>query len=92
MPAVRSAGSTASGTRSSRPTHPLDAAQRWAEFRSFEPSPLGTVQPQFALRLIDMFRYDENGKLAEEWVQYDILETRRQLGVELAPVGTLSLS
>ncbi|OIH99916.1 MULTISPECIES: ester cyclase [unclassified Curtobacterium] len=56
----------------------------------FEPSPFGTVQPhggEFTLTLINMFRYDEDGKLAEEWVQYDNLETMRQLGIELAPVG-----
>lgn len=61
----------------------------------FEPSPFGTVQPHggaFTLTLINMFRYDEEGKLAEEWVQYDNLETMRQLGVELAPVGTRSAS
>ncbi|GAB3603476.1 hypothetical protein GCM10027586_06560 [Kineococcus gypseus] len=54
----------------------------------FEVPPFGAVQPhggRFTLSLINMFRYDEDGKLAEEWVQYDNLETLRQLGVELAP-------
>ncbi|MEE6282913.1 ester cyclase [Georgenia sp. MJ170] len=54
----------------------------------FEASPYGTVQPhgrKITLTLINMFRYDDEGKLAEEWVQYDNVEWMRQLGVELAP-------
>ena len=35
--------------------------------------------------MINMFRYDEDDKLAEEWVQYDNLEWMRQLGVTLTP-------
>jgi len=53
----------------------------------FDPTPFGTVQPhggRVTLTLINMFRYDEEGRLAEEWVQYDNLEWMRQLGVELA--------
>lgn len=52
----------------------------------FEPTPFGTVQPHggpVTLSLINMFRYDEEGRLAEEWVQYDNLGWMRQLGVEL---------
>jgi len=52
-------------------------------------TPFGTVQPhegKVTLTLINMFRYDNKGKLAEEWVQYDNLEWMRQLGVELVPV------
>lgn len=51
-------------------------------------SPFGTIQPhggQYTLTLINMFRYDDAGKLAEEWVQYDNLEMMRQLGVDLIP-------
>ncbi len=54
----------------------------------FEPSPFGAIQPHggpFTLTLINMFRFDQAGKLAEEWVQYDNLETMRQLGVQLIP-------
>ncbi|TDW64174.1 SnoaL-like polyketide cyclase [Curtobacterium sp. PhB25] len=54
----------------------------------FEPTPFGTVQPhgrRVTLTLINMFRYDEHGKLAEEWVQYDNLEWMRQLGVTVTP-------
>ncbi len=53
---------------------------------AFDPTPFGTVQPhgkRVVLTLINMFRYDEDGRLAEEWVQYDNLEWMRQLGVEL---------
>ena len=61
----------------------------------YEGSPFGTVQPHggpFALRMINMFRYDDDGKLAEEWVQYDNLEMMRQLGVELRPSDDARLS
>lgn len=52
------------------------------------PSPIGTIQPNGApmtLNLINLFRYDDDGRLAEEWVQYDNLGFLRQLGVELKP-------
>lgn len=55
----------------------------------FDPTPFGTVQPhgkKITLTLINMFRYDADGKLAEEWVSYDNLEWMRQLGVDVAPV------
>ncbi|MFI1488792.1 ester cyclase [Streptomyces sp. NPDC020747] len=58
--------------------------------KPFDPTPVGTVQPhgkQVTLTLINVFRYDEDGRLAEEWVQYDNLEWLRQLGVELAPAS-----
>jgi predicted ester cyclase len=57
---------------------------------SFDTTPVGTVQPhgkQVTLMLINMFRYDEDGRLAEEWVQYDNLEWLRQLGVKLVPAS-----
>ncbi|WP_431959556.1 ester cyclase [Actinacidiphila sp. bgisy160] len=56
----------------------------------FDPTPVGTVQPhgkKVTLTLINMFRYDEDGRLAEEWVQYDNLEWLRQLGVGLVPAS-----
>ncbi len=54
----------------------------------FEPTPFGTVQPhseRVTLTLINMFRYDAEGKLAEEWVQYDNMEWMHQLGMDLVP-------
>lgn len=54
----------------------------------FDATPYGTVQPhgeRVTLTLINMFRYDDDGKLAEEWVQYDTIAWMRQLGVELVP-------
>lgn len=51
----------------------------------FEASPIGAIQPNGAamtLELINLFRYDADGRLAEEWVQYDNLGFLRQLGVE----------
>ncbi|MFC8595216.1 ester cyclase [Streptomyces atroolivaceus] len=52
----------------------------------FEASPIGTIAPNgqlMRLELINHFRYDENGRLAEEWVQYDNVGLLRQLGVDL---------
>ncbi|MCC3280512.1 ester cyclase [Arthrobacter sp. zg-Y40] len=60
----------------------------------YEPTPFGTIHPlggKFTLTLINMFRYDEDGKLAEEWAQHDNLEMMRQLGVELTAVDTHSV-
>lgn len=54
----------------------------------FEASPIGPIEPTgqaMALNLINFFRYDANGKLAEEWVQYDALGFLKQLGVEIVP-------
>ena len=53
----------------------------------FDPTPVGTVQPhgnRVTLTLINMFRYDEQGRLVEEWVQYDNREWLAQLGVTLS--------
>ncbi|WP_431907534.1 ester cyclase [Amycolatopsis thermoflava] len=52
----------------------------------FTASPIGTIPPNgqpMRLELINIFRYHEDGKLAEEWVQYDNLGFLRQLGVDL---------
>jgi hypothetical protein len=62
---------------------------------AFDPTPFGTVQPHgetVTLTLINMFRYDHAGRLAEEWVQYDNLEWMRQLGVELVPAKEFAQS
>lgn len=48
--------------------------------------PFGEIQPngaQVSFQLVNMFRYDAAGQLAEEWVQYDTLDLLRQMGVEL---------
>jgi hypothetical protein len=50
--------------------------------------PFGEIQPNGAevtFKLINMFRYNESGELAEEWVQYDRLDLLRQMGVPLVP-------
>lgn len=49
----------------------------------------GVIQPTgqpMRRELINIFRYDAQGRLAEEWVQYDPAAFMRQLGVEPAPV------
>ncbi|WP_308013481.1 ester cyclase [Streptomyces beigongshangae] len=51
------------------------------------PALFGAIAPNgqpMRLELINHFRFDENGRLAEEWVQYDNLGFLRQLGVDLA--------
>ncbi len=53
--------------------------------REFTLSPVGPLPPtgeRFTLNLINIFRYNETGRLAEEWVQYDNRELLRQLGAE----------
>jgi predicted ester cyclase len=55
--------------------------------RPYSNTPVGVVQPTgrpVKLELINFFRYDADGRLAEEWAQYDNLGLLRQLGVELA--------
>jgi len=52
----------------------------------FLASPVGAIQPNGAtmtLNLINLFRYDSEGRLAEEWAQYDNMGFLRQLGVEM---------
>lgn len=49
----------------------------------FTHSPVGPLPPTgepFMLRLINIFRYNNDGRLAEEWVQYDNRDVLRQLG------------
>ncbi len=51
--------------------------------REFTQSPAGPLPPtgrRFTLDLINIFRYDETGRLAEEWAQFDNCGLLRQLG------------
>lgn len=51
--------------------------------REFTASPVGPLPPtgeEFVLDLQNIFRYDDSGKLAEEWVQYDLRGMLAQLG------------
>jgi hypothetical protein len=48
-------------------------------------SPVGTLPPDGAhvvFELINIFRYDDQGRLAEEWVQTDNRSRLRQPGAE----------
>jgi predicted ester cyclase len=50
----------------------------------------GLIEPNgqlVKLEIINFFRYDDKGKLVEEWVQYDNLGWYKQLGVDLVPKG-----
>ena len=60
----------------------------------FTASPIGAVEPtgqHIAWEVINTFRYDEDGRLAEEWVQTDYRSFLAKLGVtatEAAHGGT----
>jgi predicted ester cyclase len=53
--------------------------------REFTHSPVGPLPPTgrpVVFELMNIFRYEEDGRLAEEWVQTDNRSRLRQLGVE----------
>jgi predicted ester cyclase len=53
--------------------------------REFTRSPVGPLPPngnRVAFELINIFRYDDQGRIAEEWVQTDNRSRLRQLGAE----------
>jgi predicted ester cyclase len=53
--------------------------------REFTHSPLGPLPPTgkpVVFDLINIFRYDGDGRLAEEWIQSDNRSVLRQLGAE----------
>lgn len=53
--------------------------------REFTQSPVGPLPPngdRVSFELMNIFRYDANGRLAEEWVQTDTRSTLRQLGAD----------
>ena len=53
--------------------------------REFTHSPVGPLPPsgrRVVFELMNIFRYDEQGRLAEEWVQSDNRSRLRQLGAE----------
>jgi predicted ester cyclase len=53
--------------------------------REFTHSPVGPLPPngqRVTFELINIFRYDDDGRLAEEWIQTDSRSVLRQLGAE----------
>jgi predicted ester cyclase len=53
--------------------------------REFTHSPVGPLPPngrRIVFELLNIFRYDEQGRLAEEWVQTDNRSRLRQLGAQ----------
>ena len=51
--------------------------------KEFAYTPIGIVQPNgrhIQWELINIFRYTDEGRLAEEWVQTDTYDFLRQLG------------
>lgn len=66
------------------------ACQTWIEgtfVRPFTQSPAGTIEPSGArvvMDLMNIFRFDEHGRLIEEYVRTDYRSFLRQLGAEAA--------
>ena len=53
--------------------------------REFTHSPVGPIPPngqRVTFELTNIFRYDDQGRLAEEWIQTDSRSVLRQLGAE----------
>jgi predicted ester cyclase len=53
--------------------------------REFTHSPVGPLAPngqRVIFELINIFRYDDEGRLAEEWIQTDSRNVLHQLGAE----------
>jgi predicted ester cyclase len=53
--------------------------------REFTHSPIGRLPPNgqpVTFELTNIFRYDDEGRLAEEWIQTDSRSVLRQLGAE----------
>jgi predicted ester cyclase len=51
--------------------------------KEFAYTPIGTAEPnglEVRWELINIFRYDDDGRLVEEWVQTDTYNFLRQLG------------
>lgn len=58
--------------------------------RRFDASPLGPLEPtggNVVYRINNVFRYDGDGRLAEEWAQYDSRLLLESLGIRLVPAG-----
>lgn len=58
--------------------------------RRFDASPIGPLEPtgeRVMYRINNVFRYDGDGRLTEEWAQYDSRLFLESLGVGLVPSG-----
>ena len=64
------------------------SCQTWIEgtfVKEFTQSPVGTLPPNgqhIIFNLINIFRFDKQGRLVEEWVQTDNTSLLRQLGAK----------
>lgn len=64
------------------------ACQTWIEgtfVREFTQSPVGPLPPNgehVVFDMINIFRFDDQGRIVEEWVRIDNRSVLRQLGVE----------
>ncbi|MEU5963423.1 ester cyclase [Micromonospora parva] len=64
------------------------ACQTWIEgtfVREFTQSPVGPLPPngqRVVFDLLNLFRFDDQGRLVEEWMRTDYRSLQRQLGAE----------
>ena len=79
------ATSSGSGSRVATHAYPCQTSITGTFVRQFTHSPGGPLQPngrRVVFELTNIFRYDEQGRLAEEWIQTDNRSLLRQLGAE----------
>jgi predicted ester cyclase len=59
----------------------------------FTVSPVGPLQPNgrhVEWEVMNLFRYNDEGRLAEEWVQYDVRSLLQKLSASRTPLGRKS--
>ena len=57
----------------------------------FSSGPLGTIPPankEIRFSGVDIYRFNEEGKIAEAWVTYDVLGILKQVGAEVKLPGS----
>ena len=65
-----------------RACHTTVAGTFVREFTHSPAEPLPTTGNRVVFELMNIFRYDDAGRLAEEWIQTDNRSVLRQLGAE----------
>ncbi len=63
---------------------------RW-DAKGMNTGPLGTIPPankEVTFSGVDIYRFNEEGKIAEVWVYYDVLNILKQVGAEVKMPGS----
>ena len=63
---------------------------RW-DAKGMNTRPLGTIPPankEITFSGVDIYRFNEEGKIAEAWVYYDVLNILKQVGAEIKMPGS----